>query len=187
MLRVLDTKDTLFQSEENRGMISFLDYNPPSDEVKDEDGIPLGLGVFQKFIEFSKDISELDEEKEFLKEINKYVKPTELLEITDNSRRNLSKFISAGSMVAVAGRRGPAHNVLISRSKFEEILEQEERDSLQRMYKVYFSKDEDLDYALIWRSGATDEPGCILVKNKDKYVITSLGYYPEHQYVKIML
>ena len=185
MLRVLDTKDTLFQlSDANQGMISYLDYR----DKKSEDGARLGLGVFQKFVQFSKDISELDEEKEFLEEINNYVKVDKRINFEEGkSRRNASKLITAGSIVAAEGRRGPAHNVLISRSKFEKYLEQDERDSIQRMYKVYFSKDEDLDYALLWRSGSNDEPGALLVKNKEKYAIVSLGFHPEHQYVKIQL
>jgi len=189
--------------KEDKALISFLDYvyNEKEketlfpDAIKGDDvvfPVQLGLDVFKKHIELNKDLSKLDEEKDFLEEINKYVYFNEDLKLKNNteerySRYNMSRLISAGSLVAVMGRRGPAHNVLISRTKFENILEQEERDTLQKMYEVFFSKDDDLDFVLVWRSGAIDEPGCILVKNDEKYAFVSTGLHPEAQFVKIRI
>jgi|AntAceMinimDraft_18_1070375.scaffolds.fasta_scaffold41398_2 hypothetical protein len=169
--------------EEDRSQISYLDYMPNQVEGK------LGLTVFTKDVELNKELSKLDEEKEFLEEVDKSVKIDDELKFRNKeeehwSRFNLSRLISAGSKVAVNGRRGPADNVLIYKPVFEELLLEEERDSLQRFYKVWFSK-EKLDYVLVWRNGALDEPGIILIKNKEKYTFASLGLYPELQFVKI--
>ena len=172
--------------EVDKGKISFLDYTINESEMSDSQVFPkkLGLKVFTIEVNLDKNLSELDEEKEFLEEVNKYVKIDEDIKFTDNSRRNLSKLITAGSKVAMEGRRGPAHHVLIYRPTFKKLLSQEDRDYLQRLYKVWFSK-EKLDYVLVWREGADDEPGCILVKNDEKYTFTSLGLHPECQFVKI--
>ena len=171
---------TIYTKEE-KGTMSFIDYTPNTESEQ------LGLKVFTKHIQLTKNLSELNEEKEFLEEVNKYVKFSEILKFSENSKKNLAVLLMAGNIIMQKGRRGPAHNVLIGRNKFEELFEQEERDSLQRFYKVWFSKDENLDYVLVWRVGADDEPGCILVKNDEKYAFVSTGFYPEAQFVKIKI
>lgn len=168
--------------EGTRGQIQYVDYN----NLTTDSGKP-GLSIFTKFVELGKNLSEINEEREFLEEVNKYVKINEDLEFTNNSQKNLTILLLAGNVVMVEGKRGPAHHVLVGRKSFEKILDQEERDSLQRAYKVWFAKDENLDYVLVWREGDKDEPGCILVKNEEKYNFVSTGLHPEHQFVKIAI
>jgi hypothetical protein len=182
--------------KKDHGTLSYLDYVYRDDYEKKEGGevIPkeLGLKILTKFVELDKNLSELDEEKEFLEEVDKIVKPYDRLNFKNeknydkkkHSRLNLSKLISAGSVVAMDGRRGPAKNVLINREDFQELLLEEERDALQRMYEVWFT-EKPLEYVLVWRNGALDEPGIVLIKNEEKYTFVSVGFHPEAQFCKI--
>lgn len=175
MIRTVNTK-------EEKVTIKFLEYITKSESEEYS-----GLEIFIKNIELSKNLSEINEEQEFLEEVNKYVKFNEELNFSDNSRRNLATLLMAGNIIMAKGRRGPAHNVLIGREKFKKLFLQEERDSLQRFYKIWFSENENLDYVLVWRNGNKDEPGCVLFKNEEKYTFATLGLYPELQFVKIKI
>lgn len=109
-----------------------------------------------------------------------------------NSRKLISKIISAGSYIAVQSRRGPGNYIIVSEKIFEEfkLLEHcrylESGDVMLTSLKVIINNSVG-ENVLVYRKTKEDEPGLIVVTNGTNYSIEEIGDHPETNFARVVI
>ena len=144
-----------------------------------------GISLFEKYVEisrFSKDIKDESYISDYIDKIQGILSTyNNTLDINDKVRRNISKLISSASTIAHEGRIGPGTTILINEKNFESYS----LHNIKRIFNVIFV--DELNDIIITRKNGLDQPGIILVKNDENYMFTTLGFYPDKQFIKINL
>lgn len=111
-----------------------------------------------------------------------YTEQISMEDTGDIKRKLISKILNAGNYIAVYGRVGPAHSLLISEKNFEKYKLTKE---LLQNLEVLF--DESIEDIFIFRKNTTEQPGLVLVHTEDKYEFVQIGFFPHRQFMKITL
>ena len=136
-------------------------------------------------------IDENDLKKELFERIEKLSNPYDPIE---ESNENINTKIKWGSnWIATVGRFGYATHLLISKENYEK----HEIDSLYLVSDVDPIKinpplltivfSDNVKDCILYRINSFDQPGLVLVHNNDKYSFESIGFYPENQFLRILL
>jgi hypothetical protein len=100
--------------------------------------------------------------------------------------RKISSTIKNASLyIAANGRIGEATNMIISKENYDKYNISEFKEK----YEILF---EDINDIILYRKNTFEEPGLVLFyytdeNNIDYYDIESIGFYPERQYIKIIM
>ena len=90
---------------------------------------------------------------------------------------------NAKNYIATDGRIGFATNMLVSEDNFEKYNLKNVCEELK--FDVLF--DDSVKDVILYRKNNIDQPGLVLFIHEDKYEFVDIGFYPEKQFLKIIL
>ncbi len=165
-------------------MISYIDYNtiiPQSSQI-----IPQSSQISSPLYTVETKLRKIN-----ISEIKKLIvnKIVELSKKNDSVKLSLknskykinSKIREASYNIAIEGRFGEANRMLISTYNYNKYFFK--NVFIHTGIEIIF--DDSVTDIIIYRKNEPDQPGIILIHNKEMYDILSIGLYPEKHYVRI--
>jgi len=96
-------------------------------------------------------------------------------------RRKKINRLNASNYIASDGRIGAGNNLMISEKNYKKYSIKKFIPQLYNMNIIL----EDVDDIYIFRKNDIEQPGLIMIKNKEKYELVDIGFYPYKQFIKI--
>ena len=109
-------------------------------------------------------------------------------DFTDNNVKNrklIAKINNACNYIAANGRIGAGKIILLSEKTFNKYKDAFDLYLNDDYHQFLF--DDSINDIIVYRKNTIEQPGLILVYNKEKYSFESIGFYPERQFLKITL
>jgi len=173
-----------------------VDLDNPLTRENETIGQVISPNVFTKNVELSEDFISEDDVKEKsiekiieLSEINFHGNDVELYQkfkfklfeysLNDVRRKLLSRILMGSNTIAMKGRIGPAHYMIISEDNYHRY----ELSSIENI-KPIFHDTKDI---VLFRKNSINQPGLVYITNNDKYSLVDIGFYPEKQFLKIKI
>ncbi len=146
-----------------------------SNKLKDE------KEIISEIIEKVNDLSTQDKDEELLEKFS--LKNIIIDEKDEGSynRRVIAKILNASNYIASEGRIGAGNNLIISEKNYKKYSIKKIIPQLYNMNIIL----EDVDDIYIFRKNSVDQPGLIMIKNKEKYELVDIGFYPQKYFLKI--
>ena len=138
--------------------------------------------------EMKKEINIDDIKKDFISTVVKLSEEddAEIIEkFTFKDRKLIAKINNACNYIAANGRIGAGKIILLSEKTFNKYKDAFDLYLNDDYHQFLF--DDSINDIIVYRKNTIEQPGLILVYNKEKYSFESIGFYPERQFLKITL
>lgn len=188
MLKELENFIAIKKIEKDNYNFMMIDFQSTSVIQPTTNGVPYGVISPQVLTISNKLTKKFDIEeikKDFLetakklaiKNYNSDLSLMRKFDITDdsNSRKIIAKILNASNYIACNGRTGPGNFIITSESNYRNY----DLKLLKNM-ELYLA---DIPDIVVGRKNSIDQPGMVLIYNNDKYIIESIGYHPEYQFM----